>query len=63
MNKPSEIHLLAERIEKNSSAKVYTDIGSRGRYATDASIYQTIPKAVCVPSCACLLYTSDAADE
>ena len=52
MNKPSEIHLLAERIEKNSSAKVYTDIGSRGRYATDASIYQTIPKAVCVPSCA-----------
>ena len=52
MNKPSEIHLLAERIEKNCAAKVYTDIGSRGRYATDASIYQTIPKAVCIPTCA-----------
>jgi FAD/FMN-containing dehydrogenase/Fe-S oxidoreductase len=52
MNKPSESHLLAERIQKNSAAEVYTDIGSRGRYATDASIYQTIPIAVCVPSCA-----------
>ena len=52
MNKPSETHLLAERIQKNSAAEVYTDIGSRGRYATDASIYQTIPIAVCVPSCA-----------
>ena len=52
MNKPSESHLLAERIQKNSAAEVYTDIGSRGRYATDASIYQTIPIAVCVPTCA-----------
>ena len=52
MNKPSEINLLADRIEKNCSAKVLIDIGNRGRYATDASIYQTIPKAVCIPTCA-----------
>ena len=52
MNKPSETHLLAERIKKNSAAQMFTDISSRGRYATDASIYQTIPVAVCVPTCA-----------
>ena len=49
MNKPSVTHLLADRLKKSSSAEVFTDIASRGRYATDASIYQTIPHAVCVP--------------
>ncbi len=49
MNKPSVTHLLAERLKKSSSSDVYTDIASRGRYATDASIYQTIPHAVCIP--------------
>ena len=38
-----------ERLKKNIRGEVFTDISSRGRYATDASIYQQFPIAVVVP--------------
>jgi len=41
--------LLAERLSRYTSGEVYSDAASRGRYATDASIYQAMPIAVLVP--------------
>jgi FAD/FMN-containing dehydrogenase/Fe-S oxidoreductase len=62
MNKPIEINafkelmidhtLLAKRLRQETSGEVMTDIASRGRYATDASIYQAMPVAVFVPKTA-----------
>jgi FAD/FMN-containing dehydrogenase/Fe-S oxidoreductase len=62
MNKPIEINafkelmvdhaLLAKRLRQETSGEVMTDIASRGRYATDASIYQAMPIAVLVPKTA-----------
>ncbi len=52
MNKPSEIHFLAERLKKQTSGEVMIDRADLGRYATDASIYQTMPLAVFVPKTA-----------
>jgi len=62
MNKPIEINafkelmvdqaLLAKRLRQETSGEVMTDIASRGRYATDASIYQAMPVAVLVPKTA-----------
>lgn len=62
MNKPLEIKefkdlmldqaALAERLRKETSGEVMTDSASRGRYATDASIYQAMPVAVFVPKTA-----------
>jgi FAD/FMN-containing dehydrogenase/Fe-S oxidoreductase len=62
MNKPIDIPeikavmidqaLLAKRLRKETSGEVMTDIASRGRYATDASIYQAMPVAVFVPKTA-----------
>ncbi len=62
MNKPPEIKefkdlmldqaALAERLRKETSGEVMTDSASRGRYATDASIYQAMPVAVFVPKTA-----------
>jgi FAD/FMN-containing dehydrogenase/Fe-S oxidoreductase len=56
MNKPLELkeliihkEQLAKRLRQETSGEVMTDIASRGRYATDASIYQTMPVAVFVP--------------
>ncbi len=37
---------------KNTSGDVFTDLASRGRYATDASIYQTMPISVFIPKTA-----------
>lgn len=59
MNKPTPLkELLADtdklirRLCQETSGQVMTDIASRGRYATDASIYQAIPLAVFVPKTA-----------
>ncbi|MBU3630691.1 FAD-binding and (Fe-S)-binding domain-containing protein [Polynucleobacter sp. AP-Melu-500A-A1] len=59
MNKPMDIKevmmdqsLLAKRLKQETSGEVMTDIASRGRYATDASIYQAMPVAVLVPKTA-----------
>ena len=62
MNKPVEMKVLQElmvdqaalaaRLRKETSGEVMTDSASRGRYATDASIYQAMPVAVFVPKTA-----------
>ncbi len=59
MNKPldfKELMLdqvtLAKRLRQETSGEVMTDSASRGRYATDASIYQAMPVAVFVPKTA-----------
>jgi FAD/FMN-containing dehydrogenase/Fe-S oxidoreductase len=61
MNKPLDLPLpeffankadLATRLRQETSGEVMTDIASRGRYATDASIYQAMPVAVFVPKTA-----------
>ena len=52
MNKPSDIHFLAERLKKLTLGEVMIDPSDLGRYATDASIYQTMPLAVFVPKTA-----------
>ena len=62
MNKPVEMKALKElmvdqaalaaRLCKETSGEVMTDSASRGRYATDASIYQAMPVAVFVPKTA-----------
>src|SRR4051812_3406451 len=40
---------LADRLATETSGEVLFDIASRGRYATDASIYQVMPTGVFVP--------------
>jgi FAD/FMN-containing dehydrogenase/Fe-S oxidoreductase len=40
---------LAERLRRETEGEVLFDDGSRGRYATDASIYQIMPIGVFVP--------------
>ena len=61
MNKPLDLPLsefiankaeLAKRLKQETSGEVMTDAASRGRYATDASIYQAMPVAVFVPKTA-----------
>ena len=59
MNKPMAMKelmvdqaLLAKRLKQETSGEVMTDIASRGRYATDASIYQAMPVAVFAPKTA-----------
>jgi FAD/FMN-containing dehydrogenase/Fe-S oxidoreductase len=59
MSKPLELkeliihkEQLAKRLRQETSGEVMTDIASRGRYATDASIYQAMPVAVFVPKTA-----------
>jgi FAD/FMN-containing dehydrogenase/Fe-S oxidoreductase len=41
---------LAERLARETGGEVLFDAASRGRYATDASIYQVMPTGVFVPS-------------
>jgi FAD/FMN-containing dehydrogenase/Fe-S oxidoreductase len=41
--------LLSHRLESETQGEVLFDAGSRGRYATDASIYQVMPVGVFVP--------------
>ena len=59
MNKPLDLKelmidqaQLAKRLRQETSGEVMTDSASRGRYATDASIYQAMPVAVLVPKTA-----------
>ena len=40
---------LASRLDRETQGEVLFDAGSRGRYATDASIYQIIPLGVFIP--------------
>ncbi len=42
-------HLLQRRLRAETEGEVLFDLPSRGRYATDASIYQIIPQGVLVP--------------
>jgi len=43
---------LAERLARDTRGEVLFDAASRGRYATDASIYQIMPRGVFVPKTA-----------
>ena len=58
MNKPlskelvMDTAMLAKRLCQETSGEVMTDMASRGRYATDASIYQAMPVAVFIPKTA-----------
>ncbi|HEY5624751.1 MAG TPA: FAD-binding oxidoreductase, partial [Gammaproteobacteria bacterium] len=40
---------LASQLSRELEGEVYFDLLSRGRYATDASMYQIIPRGVVVP--------------
>ncbi len=42
---------LAQRLRSHTRGEVFFDASSRGRYATDASIYQIMPVGVFVPTC------------
>ena len=47
---PNDVSIALERrLKTESEGEVMFDIGSRGRYATDASIYQIMPVGVLVP--------------
>ena len=50
MNDTSEA--LRNRLQGATRGEVIFDTASRGRYATDASIYQIMPVGVFVPTCA-----------
>jgi FAD/FMN-containing dehydrogenase len=43
---------LSRRLKSGVQGVVMDDVFSRGRYATDASIYQIMPRAVVVPETA-----------
>ena len=49
LNKANQRSQLAQRLAKEMRGQVLFDIASRGRYATDASIYQIMPIGVAVP--------------
>ncbi|HEX4597635.1 MAG TPA: hypothetical protein VH278_07605, partial [Burkholderiaceae bacterium] len=42
--------LLARRLRSETQGEVLFDPASRGRYATDASIYQIMPIGVLIPT-------------
>ena len=42
---------LAQQLRRETKGEVLFDAASRGRYATDASIYQVMPVGVFVPTC------------
>ena len=46
---PEACELLSARLRKETQGEVLFDAASRGRYATDASIYQIMPAGVLVP--------------
>ncbi len=59
MNKPLDLKelmvdkaQLAKRLRQETAGELMVDAASRGRYATDASIYQAMPIAVFVPKTA-----------
>ena len=43
------IDQLLNTLERKTSAEVYSDDFNKGRYATDASIYQMMPYGVLIP--------------
>jgi FAD/FMN-containing dehydrogenase/Fe-S oxidoreductase len=43
------VHPIAERLKREVDGEVLFDAASRGRYATDASIYQVMPVGVVIP--------------
>ena len=43
------IDQLLNTLERKTSAEVYYDNFNKGRYATDASIYQMMPYGVLIP--------------
>src|SRR6476661_4931468 len=48
---PNEVcEQLARRLKQHTQGEVLFDVASRGRYATDASIYQVMPVGVFVPT-------------
>lgn len=46
---PVSVRRLKERLERDVEGEVLFDRFSRGRYATDASVYQMMPHAVVIP--------------
>jgi FAD/FMN-containing dehydrogenase/Fe-S oxidoreductase len=46
---PASTHPLAEKLKREVDGEIYLDDASRGRYSTDASIYQIMPVGVVVP--------------
>jgi len=46
---PAAAHPLAEKLRKHVDGEILFDAASRGRYSTDASIYQIMPVGVVVP--------------
>ncbi len=46
---PAALNRIAQRLSRESRAQVYFDEGTRGLYATDASLYQIAPLGVVVP--------------
>ena len=40
---------LLEKLKKNTTAEIFYDNFTRGRYSTDASIYQMMPHGVLIP--------------
>ncbi len=49
VRRPIDASLLAKRLRRECRGDVLFDPGSRGRYSTDASIYQIFPVGVVVP--------------
>ena len=44
-----DIDQLLKKLKDNTSAEIYSDNFTKGRYATDASIYQMMPHGVLIP--------------
>ena len=56
---PNEVcEALARRLRAETEGEVRFDAASRGRYATDASIYQILPAGVLVPKTECDITTA-----
>jgi len=54
----AQVQALALRLKKETQGEVLLDTPSRGRYATDASIYQALPLAVFIPKSAADIETA-----
>ena len=52
LERNDDTQALQRRLRSETRGELMFDLGSRGRYATDASIYQIMPTGVFVPTCA-----------
>ena len=52
LERNDDTQALQHRLSSQTRGEVMFDLASRGRYATDASIYQIMPTGVFVPTCA-----------